>query len=133
MSYKLLLVDDEKDIIESLSPRLIREGYEVSAAFDGHEALEKVKQTDPDIIILDLMLPGLNGFEVLEKIRKEYTDKWRPIIIMSAKDEMKSWEKCHNLEADLYLTKPCTIYDILHGIKTMISLIPVHKTQDNQS
>ena len=133
MAYKILLVDDERDIIESLTPRLKKEGYEVVSALDGYEALEKVKKDDPDILILDLMLPRLNGFEVLERVRKEDTDKWRPVIIMSAKDEMASWEKCHNLEADLYLTKPCTIFDILHGIKTMISLIPVRRKLSDKS
>lgn len=129
MAYRILLVDDEKDIIETLAPRLQREGYEVSVAFDGQEALDKVKSDNPDVVILDLMLPKLDGFAVLERLRKELNDKWRPVIIMSAKDEMQAWHKCHDLEAELYLTKPCTIHDILRGIKTMIALIPAHKSQ----
>lgn len=129
MAYKILIVDDEKEITNGLCLFLKKEGYEVSAAFDGKQALQKIKDDDPDIVILDLMMPKLNGFEVLERMRKECTDKWRPVIIMSAKDEMDSWRKCHDLEADLYLTKPCSIDDILHGITTMLSLIPIHKPQ----
>ena len=129
MAYRLLIVDDEKEIVESLTLRLKREGYEVSTAFDGEEALQKLRDDNPDLVILDLMLPKLSGFEVLERMRKEFTDKWRPVIIISAKDELESWRKCHDLEADLYLVKPCTIDDILRGITTMISLIPIHKSQ----
>lgn len=129
MAHRVLIVDDEKKITDALSLCLKKEGYEVSTAYDGKQALKKLKDDNPDIVILDLMMPKLNGFEVLEKIRKEFTDKWRPVIIMSAKNEMESWRKCHDLEADLYLTKPCSIDDILRGITTMISLIPVHKSQ----
>ena len=129
MAYRLLIVDDEKEIVESLTLRLKREGYEVSTAFDGEEALQKLRDDNPDLVILDLMLPKLSGFEVLERMRKEFTDKWRPVIIISAKDELESWRKCHDLEADLYLVKPCTIDDILRGITTMISLIPIRKPQ----
>lgn len=129
MAYRLLIVDDEKEIVESLTLRLKREGYEVSTAFDGEEALQKLRDDNPDLVILDLMLPKLNGFEVLERMRKEFIDKWRPVIIISAKDEFESWRTCYDLEADLYLVKPCTIDDILRGITTMISLISIRKPQ----
>jgi len=124
MAYKLLLVDDDKEIIDSLEPRLRREGYDVSVAFDGEEALIKVKDHNPDVILLDLMLPKVNGFEVLKDIRLKYKDKWRPIIIISAQHELEAVKKCYDLEADHYLTKPCSIEKILRGIETMISLIP---------
>lgn len=121
--YKLLLVDDEIDTIEVLKKRLVKEGYEVTTALDGQEALLKVKEANPDIILLDLMLPKLNGFEVLSAIREKYKDKWRPVIIISAKAELESLEKCYGLQADHYLTKPCNIEMILQGIRTMISLM----------
>jgi len=124
MAYKLLVVDDDKEIIDTLAPRLRREGYDVSVAFDGEEALVQVKEHNPDIILLDLMLPKVNGFEVLKDIRLKYKDKWRPIIIISAKQELESIKKCYDLEADHYLTKPCSIEKVLQGIETMISLIP---------
>ena len=124
MAHKLLLVDDDKEIIDSLAPRLRREGYDVSVAFDGEEALTKVKDHNPDVILLDLMLPKVNGFEVLKDIRLKYKDKWRPIIIISAKHELAAVKECYDLEADHYLTKPCSIEQILRGIETMISLIP---------
>lgn len=127
MSYKILVVDDEKDIVETLKNRLIKEGYEVTVAFDGEEALLKVAQDNPDIILLDLMLPKLNGFDVLKQIREKHKDKWRPVIIISAQTELESVRKGYSLEADHYLAKPCTIENILRGIRIMISLIPLRK------
>ncbi|MBM3246267.1 MAG: response regulator [Candidatus Omnitrophica bacterium] len=124
MAYKLLVVDDDKDIVEMLQKRLMQEGYAVAVAFDGEEALIKVKQENPDIILLDLMMPKLNGFETLKEIRQSHNDKWRPVIIISAKAELESLKTCYGLEADHYLTKPCNMADILRGIETMVSLIP---------
>ncbi|MFC1804854.1 response regulator transcription factor [Candidatus Omnitrophota bacterium] len=130
MAYKLLVVDDDKDIIETLKPRLIREGYDVVVAYDGKEALRKLKKDNPDILLLDLMMPKLNGFEVLKEVREKHKDKWRPVIIISAHGELETVEKCYDMEADHYLKKPCSIDTILHGIKTMISLIPLRKKQE---
>lgn len=129
MAYKLLVVDDDKDIVETLKARLLKEGYEVSTAYDGEEALVRVKEDNPDIILLDLIMPKLNGFEVLKETREKFKDKWRPIIIISAKTELESLKKCYSLEADHYLTKPCSIDNIIRGIKTMISLIPLRKNE----
>lgn len=127
MAYKLLIVDDDKDVIETIKERLLREGYEVSVAFDGEEALLKVKETNPDVILLDLMLPKLNGFEVLKEIKQNYKDKWIPVIIISAKRELESVKACYDLEADHYLAKPCSMENILRGIRIMISLIPLRR------
>jgi DNA-binding response OmpR family regulator len=125
MTYKILLADDDKEIVEVLKSRLIREGYEVVVAYDGQEALARVSQDNPDVILLDLTMPHLNGFEVLQEIRRNFTDKWRPVIIISAQTELETFKKCYSLEADHYLTKPCEINDVLRGIETMISLIPL--------
>ncbi|RKY30828.1 MAG: hypothetical protein DRP74_06220 [Candidatus Omnitrophota bacterium] len=127
MGYKILFVDDDKEIAESIKDKLTKEGYDVILAYDGQEALSKVKEADPDIILLDLMLPNLNGFEVLKEIREKHNDRWRPVIIISAKNEFDSVKQCYNLQADHYLVKPCKMEDILQGIKIMISLMPVRK------
>jgi DNA-binding response OmpR family regulator len=125
MPHKLLLVDDDKEIIQTLQARLIKEGYAVAVAFDGEEALLKVKEENPDLILLDLTMPKLNGFEVLKEIRKKYNDKWRPVIIISGKGDMESLKQSYGLEADHYLIKPCSIENILRSVETMISLIPL--------
>jgi CheY-like chemotaxis protein len=124
-SFKILIVDDEKDIVEFVSARLLREGYRIAVAYDGEEALERVKSDDPDLIVLDLMMPKLNGLEVLKQVRENFNDKWRPVIIVSGNAELESIKKCYSLEADHYLTKPCTMENLVRGIQTMISLIPM--------
>lgn len=126
-SYKILIADDDKDIVESLEKRLLREEYDVVTAYDGEEALLKVENEKPDIILLDLLMPKLNGFEVLKQVREKYKDKWRPIIIISAKTELESVKQCYSMDADHYLTKPCAFEDVLRGIETMISLIPLRQ------
>ncbi len=131
MSYKILVVDDEKDIVEVVSKKLKAHDYEVAVAYDGEEALSKVQEEEPDIMLLDLMMPKLNGFEVLQKVRESFTKKWIPVIIVSANTDLNSVNKSYGLEADHYLTKPCSFEAILRGIETMISLIPLRK-QPNQ-
>lgn len=125
IAYRILVVDDDREIVETLAHRLVREGYEVVTAFDGEEAVNKVKTDNPDIILLDLLMPKMNGFEALKEIREKFRDRWRPIIIISAKTELESVKECYKMEADHYLTKPASMEDILRGIATMISLIPL--------
>lgn len=127
MSYKLLVVDDDKNILEMFREILISEGYEVATASDGEEALAKIKETNPDVILLDLILPKKNGFEVLKEIRQDHKDKWRPVIIISGQGDLASLKKGYDLEADHYLTKPCPVKDLLRGVRIMISLIPMRE------
>jgi len=128
----LLVVDDDQDIVSTLKERLSKEGYQVLVAFDGEEALQKVEQNDPDIILLDLMMPKINGFEVLKQVRQKYSNKWRPVIVISAKDELDAVKECYKLEADHYLTKPVTMEKVLQGVQTMKSLIPIRRSKDEQ-
>jgi DNA-binding response OmpR family regulator len=99
----LLLVDDEKNIIELERLYLEKEGYQIEVAYDGEAALEKFRATRPAAIILDLMLPGIDGWELCRRIRRE-SDV--PIIILTARDQ--DVDKIVGLElgADDYLTKP---------------------------
>lgn len=80
---KILVVDDEKPISEIVKYNLVKEGYEVFTAYDGEEALEKVEEVEPDLIILDLMLPKMDGLEVAREVRKTHD---MPIIMVTAKD-----------------------------------------------
>lgn len=126
MAYKILVVDDEEGVRDVLQRALQKAGYAVECAAGGEEALVRVREGNPDVILLDLVMPGLNGFDVLRRIREEFTDRWRPVIIVSARQDLESTKKCYQLDADHYLTKPCGIEHVLDGIKTMISLMP-HK------
>lgn len=125
MAYKLLLVDDEKDTVETLARRLLKEGYEVVTAYDGEEALRQVAAMDPDVVLLDLMMPKLNGFEVLKEIREKYNTKWRPVVIISGTGDLNAVKKSYTMDADHYLAKPCSIEQVLTAVRTMISLIPL--------
>ena len=129
--FKILLVDDDQDIAKLLASQLKKKGYDPVLAFDGKQALEKVASDDPDIIILDLMLPKLNGFEVLQEVRKNHSQRWRPVIIVSSCEELESLKKGYDLEADHYIVKSGNFDDILRGIRTMISLMP-HRIQEDE-
>ena len=83
MAKKILVVDDEKPISDIIKFNLEKEGYEVVVAFDGEEALEKVEGEKPNLIILDLMLPKIDGLEVAKRVRAKHTT---PIIMVTAKD-----------------------------------------------
>ncbi len=114
MSHKILLVEDEPTLVETLEYTLNRQGYEVVAARDGVAALEVARQERPDLIVLDVMLPGLDGFEICRTLRQEMNV---PILMLTARaDEV---DKIVGLEvgADDYLTKPFSMRELLARIK----------------
>lgn len=128
MAHKILVVDDDAEISGFVSKMLIKNGYEVVVASDGEEGLRKVEEEHPDVVLLDLMMPKLNGFEVLKGIRQKYK-KWIPVIITSGQSDLESVRQSYSLEADHYLTKPCSMENILTGVRTMISLIPLRQQE----
>ena len=117
MATKVLAVDDEKIIIKGLKFSLERDGFEVICAYDADEALALAESKNPDIILLDVMLPGLSGYEVCERIRE---DSDVPIIMLSAKGE--DMDKIMGLEygADDYITKPYNILEVKARIKAVL-------------
>lgn len=117
MATKVLAVDDEKIIIKGLKFSLERDGFDVICAYDADEALALAESKNPDIILLDVMLPGLSGYEVCERIR-EYSDV--PIIMLSAKGE--DMDKIMGLEygADDYITKPFNILEVKARMKAIL-------------
>ena len=119
---KILVVDDEKPISDIVKFNLTKEGFEVFTAFDGEEALEAFKEVQPDLILLDLMLPKLDGLDVAREIRKTSDT---PIIMVSAKDS--EFDKVIGLElgADDYVTKPFSNRELLARIKANLRRINV--------
>lgn len=117
MREKILLVDDDAALLEVTSILLVSEGYEVLAAEDGIEALEMLGREEPDLVVLDIMMPRLSGFEVLKKIR-ERSDV--PVILLTAKSQ--SVDKVVGLElgADDYITKPFDTKELLARIKAIL-------------
>lgn len=117
MSYKILVVDDEKNIIELITYNLKREGYVVFTAENGLDALKVAAEIKPDLILLDIMLPGKDGLEVCQQLRFNEDTANVPIIMLSAKDE--EIDKVVGLEvgADDYVTKPFSPRELLARIK----------------
>ena len=126
MAIKVLIADDEEAILGIMANKVAAQGYAVVTARDGQEAWDKIVSENPDVIILDIAMPKMDGWSVLHKLRSEPpSKKWQPVIIVSALGEMDNVQKGLDLEADHYLTKPCRIEDVLKGIRLMVSLIPV--------
>ena len=117
MSKRVLVVDDEKLIVKGIRFSLEQEGMEVDCAYDGEEALEKAKEKEYDMILLDIMLPKLTGLEVCQQIR-EFSSV--PIIMLTAKGE--DMDKILGLEygADDYITKPFNILEVIARIKAIM-------------
>lgn len=114
MAEKILVVDDEEAIVDIIEYNLEKEGYEVFVAMDGDEALSKVYKIEPDLVLLDVMLPKMNGFKVCEKIRESYNI---PIIMLTAKEEEADKVLGLDLGADDYITKPFGMRELLARVK----------------
>ena len=116
-TYKILVVDDEVDIVDFIGDYLAGEGYEVSKAYDGLEALNKIRQDRPDLVVLDIMLPGLDGFEVCKQMRTESTV---PVLMVTAKDS--DVDKIVGLEigADDYIPKPFNPRELVARVKAIL-------------
>lgn len=113
----VVVVDDERPLVDLISRYLQREGYEVHAAYDGLDALEVIGQTDPDVVVLDLMLPGLDGLEVARHIR-EHADPY--IVMLTARTEEVDRIVGLRVGADDYITKPFSPNELVARIQAML-------------
>ena len=129
MAIKVLIADDEETILEIMAQKVAAQGYIVVTAHDGQEAWDKIVSESPDVIVLDITMPKMDGWSILYKLRNEPpSKKWQPVIVVSALGETTNIQKGLALDADHYLTKPCRIEDVLKGIRLMVSLIPMRNT-----
>ena len=114
---RILIVDDEKDIVESIQFKLEFEGFECLVAYDGEEALLKAKSENPDLILLDIMLPKINGYQVCRLLKSDEKYKHIPIIMLTAKaqESDKFWGK--ETGADDYMTKPFELEKLIQKIQ----------------
>ena len=103
---RILAVDDEEDILELITYNLLREGYEVVAVVSGEKALESVRELPPDLVILDLMLPGMDGLEICKLLKKDEKTAHVPVIMVTAKGDEADIVAGLELGADDYVTKP---------------------------
>lgn len=120
MSKRVLIVDDEPNIVISLEFLMKREGFAVSVARDGEEALERIRAERPDLVILDVMMPKLNGFEVCETVRTDPQLAAVRILMLTAKGRQAEMRKGISLGADAYIAKPFSTRDLVDRVKSLL-------------
>jgi two-component system, OmpR family, alkaline phosphatase synthesis response regulator PhoP len=122
----ILIVDDEPDFVTMLKQDLQSEGYAVEVAYNGVEAIQKVKQNPPDAIVLDIMMPEKDGFEVCSELKNDDRYADIPIILLTAvSDHVSSSQYSHSqaldVEADDYLSKPASFEEILESLTSLLA------------
>ena len=117
---KILIVDDEIDTLLPLKRSLEVEDYMVVGASDGHEALMKARADIPDLILLDLMMPEMDGYEVCAKLKNDALTKNIPVIILTAKDAVRDKVKGLDIGADDYVTKPFNLNELKARVKSVL-------------
>ncbi len=121
MAEKILVVEDDKFLRELISRKLSDEGFEISQAVDGEDGIEKIKQVKPDLVLLDLILPSIDGFEVLSRIKEDPSVASIPVIILSNLGQKEEIEKGLSLGAVDFLIKAhFTPGEIIDKIKTLL-------------
>lgn len=126
--YKILIIEDEENIASFINMELSYEGYKVDTCNDGKEGLNKALENDYDMIILDLMLPTLNGLEVCRRLRKS---KNTPVIMLTARDSVMDKVSGLQIGADDYIAKPFAIEELLARIESILRRVNVNKKSDN--
>ncbi|GAB4272071.1 MAG: hypothetical protein Kow0080_18090 [Candidatus Promineifilaceae bacterium] len=124
LTQSVLIVDDEPMARTLLRLMLVRAGFNVSEAEDGFDALEKVKKNRPDIILLDVMMPGMDGFSVCQTLRDEQETASLPIIMLSAKTDLDSINQGLRVGATKYLTKPISPEDLTKHVRDALENSP---------
>jgi DNA-binding response OmpR family regulator len=120
MSSRILIIDDEPNIVLSLEYLMKREGFEVAVAGDGEEGLRAMADRCPDLVILDIMLPKLNGFEVCQRIRAEPAWGGVRVLMLTAKGRETEMKKGLEVGADAYVTKPFSTRDLVAEIHRLL-------------
>jgi DNA-binding response OmpR family regulator len=128
MVEKILIVEDEISLQETLAYNLKKQGYEVVIAGDGPSALEVVRNSKPDLILLDIMLPGMDGFEVCRKLRSEVST---PVLMLTARDDEIDRVVGLEVGADDYLTKPFSMRELIARVKAMLRRVKIIRDEIN--
>lgn len=120
MTSRILIVDDEPEFLFIVETRLTRSGHEVITAENGMEALRKAEEEIPDLVILDIMMPGIDGYETLTRLKGEEKTKKIPVMMFSAKSQIEDIEKAHKLGACDYLVKSFDPKELLDRISKIL-------------
>lgn len=131
MGKKVLIVEDEQNIVDILSFNLGRDGYDTLEAYDGPTGLQLALEQNPDLVLLDLMLPGMDGFDVCKKIRE--SGSAIPIIMLTAREEETDKVLGLELGADDYITKPFSMRELLARVKANIRRVSMKSTVEEKT
>jgi two-component system phosphate regulon response regulator PhoB len=121
---RVLLVDDEPSIVKMVGKRLETEGFQVSVAMDGQEALAKIQSEHPDLVILDLMLPKVNGYEVCTMMKQDTRHRQIPVVIFTAKTQEKDEKMAVECGADAFVRKPFRAEELMEKIRSLLAGAP---------
>ena len=119
--FRILLVDDEPSIVKMVGKRLEVEGFDVVVAMDGQAGLEKARSEHPDLIVLDLMLPKLNGYEICTMLKQDPRYQKIPIVLFTAKTQAKDEQLGKECGADAYVRKPFRAQELIEQIRKLIA------------
>ncbi|SMY09574.1 response regulator transcription factor [Flavimaricola marinus] len=121
MAKRVLLIEDEPNIIEAISFILSRDGWTVHTHSDGETAADRVRSLPPDVIILDVMLPGRSGFDILRDIRSDPATQDLPVMMLTARGQTKDRELAEQLGANHFMTKPFSNAEVLTHIRALLA------------
>lgn len=119
MGKKVLVVEDEPNIVEAISFILSRDGWDVATHANGETAADAVRGAGPDVLILDVMLPGRSGFEILQELRGEATTADLPVLMLTARGQKKDRELADRLGVTRFMTKPFANADVLEAVRDL--------------
>jgi len=124
---KILIVDDAEDTVDLLKKRFHSEGYDTAEAYNGEEGIQKVAEYNPDLIVLDVMMPKINGYEVCQRLKSDEKTKYIPILMLTAKGEVEHKVKGLDIGADDYMSKPFDYKELSARIRSLLSLKATHE------
>ena len=119
MTRHVLLVEDESNIVEAIRFLLTRDGWRVEAHGDGGTAVERIRERNPDLVILDLMLPGKSGLEILREIRCEARFADLPVLMLTARGQSQDRDLAEQAGANLFMTKPFSNADVIDAVRSL--------------
>ncbi len=117
----VIVIEDERNIIEAISFILSRDGWDVATHSNGHDAVDAVRARRPDIVILDVMLPGRSGFDILQDIREDAELGQTPVLMLTARGQEKDREMAERAGASAYMTKPFSNAEVLDAVRALVA------------
>jgi DNA-binding response OmpR family regulator len=121
MGKNVLVIEDEPNIIEAISFILSRDGWSVATHSNGHDAVGVVQEAMPDLVILDVMLPGKTGYDILRELRSEDATQGLPVLMLTAKGQVKDREMAERAGASRFMTKPFSNAEVLDAVRELVA------------